>query len=1013
MATLVTKTLGTGKDYANLAALAAANVDLVALDQYWEVTCDDMVDRDGANFNGWNTSNTCYLHIKAKTLPTKPRFDAFGATGYRVFGINNGITVTDIATAGTEGLIIFEGVQVQVGLGAAAHAFYTAPGAVETQIQFHRCILQAMGAAGGSAIYQNGTKSVIKCYNTFCLSAADIAVQMIQASINHCDMYNCTVFGGTAGINCGGRANVLKNCYFSGTAGIQNAAAATITTCSTSDATGDPAGLDNHAKNLTNFRALGKGHEDCRPMPDNATLIAAGTAIAEGFTLDLIGQSWVVATPTVGCCEHIAADPYIIRRTYCNTAGSYTTYDYSTIDSICDLNLDLVTGTMVLIIEMYADAGDSTACTLDGWNTSSTYYLHFRPAKEANDVAEHSFHGEISPYNAVWQDYQPNLQVGALALTVGDIGATGFVHFEGLNIIGTDPTISIGANFSNAGAVLRFSRCSLGNWTNEKKLIVDNAASAGTVQLFNCILASDNTIIDPNGSVDYKVYHCTGLLTGNGGAGNIGFDGNDHAGTEFVNCVVLVNPAFAGASAYANLTDVTFTKCAASDATGSEAGLDSIAISTDNFNSVSGSWGRDYDLGIPTASSVLYKAGADLSGYAAPYNISIDYAGCARTTPPSIGAADFFDMPNRITLASFNQGGVGHTFNATHDLIATCIEKAGSKYYVGCGYAVAAKTPSVYETTAFVDFDEVFTVADANNYIAGLATDNVYLYVLYKSTALVQKMLIADGTWSAAAAANLGGAAGSPATPVELVHFDSHLFAAVAANATATIYECNDADEGAVWTASLLDTSTNDCRRMSVCNNKLVAVLETGDIYVRAVGGSWARTQRIPWFWQTDGNSISLQKIGTDLYLTVMDKGCSENIASMWKMNWTSLQFELMAFPTWNNFATTLWGTTSSPRARYFLDVSGAYYKQFTVSKDECNHRQWVRRNTDTPAANEPYTSSYNTYLMGQDKNVYRFGNKTFICGGGGSAPSGAGLFETNEYTDSSGNTILMYGGVA
>lgn len=311
MATLVSKTIKTsGGDYASLQALAADPQNLVAADNYWEVTCDNFEDADGTlpDFTGWTTSATCYLKIKA--AGAHGSVGAITTNAYRrTVGAATATECVRVRDNGTNGLVIFEGIQFKNAY--ASKAAIDPLGAVSTNkttIRFIDCIIYTAyaGTKSNSANDQN-----LEFVNCVFISSASIG---LYGGYNTVKAYFCTIVGSSYGIywdNAGSASgSVFKNCYaHAGTETLYIGAGATIAGMGVSD-TDSQAAVKSVAYSTTNFTSVTAGSENLSLKTGSVLKYAGANVSGDGQpyarATDIGGESRGLVSPSIGADDYPA-----------------------------------------------------------------------------------------------------------------------------------------------------------------------------------------------------------------------------------------------------------------------------------------------------------------------------------------------------------------------------------------------------------------------------------------------------------------------------------------------------------------------------------------------------------------------------------------------------------------------------------------------------------------------------------------------------------------------------------
>lgn len=759
MATLVSVTIGpVGCTYRSLIEFEALNLNLVALDQYYEVTMEDeCMHSNGMNttgFAGWTTDSTRYIHIRGKNGPSinKPWLQEHGygmATLCTVNG-NLGTYVVNISSIGVGGYIIFENLCFYNIIQNGAGVNCTQASAVT--LDFRRCLFQSSAAGGATdtAIRVVGNSAnVVKMHNCIINSSGNGVGQNVGCAIY---AYNCTIYAKAGhGIQCGNNAaTTIKNCYVhGGAASLYEYAPATITNVATSDAIGD---IPNIPFDHTNFKSIATIYGS-RELMTGSSLIATGASIVGqpapfDYTTDFWGKSYNTATPEIGALVYDALEsPKVITR-HIITTGTGFIGDYATMNALEAANRDCVANDEAWTVHC-SDFTDSTGVNFDGWNTDITRYLHIK-GRDLNGGARYESTG--AAINLVTGGYGlVAASSGSPLLTITNVGASGYIIFEGISIItsgntaGTK-TVSVAA----ANGSIFFKRCKISCSGNANVIAFTTEVGSGaTVSLINCPVINIGNIITGGClkvlGAPVKAYHCTFFEpTPNGTAVDMG----NIAGSELVNCYSAVVGA---GSAYTNLTGVTMVACASSDATGTP-GKQNIAYNETTFFSLAGASNTIWPhlrVGSP-----LYGAGAILSSYPSPYNVSDDLEKTTRPLPPSVGCCD---IPGEGMLTWSEQVGIPTAkARAIHTV---CVDTSTDILYLGTDPQFGNVGEVFSITTPGAAFTLEYTHGASDNIGKLVRHTDGYIYGVTGSALRVIKQ---GAPWTQIATDYLGGAAGNP-----------------------------------------------------------------------------------------------------------------------------------------------------------------------------------------------------------------------------------------------------------
>lgn len=306
MPTTLQKTIkASGGNYTTMAGLAAANANLVSLDQIWEVTCDNFEDTAACTFNGWTTDATRYLKIKAAN--PHGSVGRITTNSYRR-KLGNGLTLTVIASGG---LIIFEGIQFEATSGSCVAIGLN--GVANQKARFINCVF--VSTTFGLLMTQNNLPWNIELINCSFITLNN-CVQSLFGSL-YC--YGCTFIQKTTGsldatiIQDTGSTRVVKSCYArnvggGGTAAYKSIAGATLDKALSADTSGD---VDNVAYSTANFMNVTAGSEDLRPAAGSALIGVGADRSAEAapfnYTTDINGIVRPLVADDVGAFQTAVA----------------------------------------------------------------------------------------------------------------------------------------------------------------------------------------------------------------------------------------------------------------------------------------------------------------------------------------------------------------------------------------------------------------------------------------------------------------------------------------------------------------------------------------------------------------------------------------------------------------------------------------------------------------------------------------------------------------------------------
>lgn len=302
MVTPISKTIkSSGGDYTTMSNLEAANRDCVSNDEAWTVTASSLSDTTKVTFAGWVLDDTRYLKIKGDGYHS-----CYGGTQdtskYRML-CTGGPCIT-IGSNGAGARIEFEDMQLHQNDTGGWQTVEVQSGDGGGTFVFRRCVIWGKASGGFGITCANSTNKVI--LDNCVIISGSTSAQLYGVF----DVINCTIIS-TAyhGLNAGAtnRVNTIYNCYANEGGAATSAynalgTSSTMTTSAASDATGDPAALDNIAFDTNNFTDIDQADMDLR-LPLGSALIGQGSAVAAG-TRDLNGKLRNPLTPDLGAIEY-------------------------------------------------------------------------------------------------------------------------------------------------------------------------------------------------------------------------------------------------------------------------------------------------------------------------------------------------------------------------------------------------------------------------------------------------------------------------------------------------------------------------------------------------------------------------------------------------------------------------------------------------------------------------------------------------------------------------------------
>lgn len=304
--------------------------------------------------------------------------------------------------------------------------------------------------------------------------------------------------------------------------------------------------------------------------------------------------------------------------------------DYATLTLLEAANRDCVANDEYWVVTC-DDMEESLAALLSfaGWNLDATRYLHIKSANH---------HKRCGAYGGT-VGYRITRSVNSAMMDVRENGTNALIIFEDLQF--RNPNVGSSARaFTTTGitnnCTIRFINCIFEVEGGDAVFLSD---AQGTCEFINCVFISRGTTsrhaVTVNDAAAHKFYHCIAVCEQNNGNAWKHFAG----GSVLKNCYGRAG----GGTGVAFDAGCTQTKCAAADATASDAALDNIAFTTANFTNVTAGTENFHLAGL----SSLIMAGADLSGESAPFNVlqDIDYQTRSVVAKPDIGPDDNASSP--------------------------------------------------------------------------------------------------------------------------------------------------------------------------------------------------------------------------------------------------------------------------------------------------------------------------------------------------------------------------------
>jgi len=310
-------------DFTTLAVAAVVNSDLVTNKERWIIECTNAQEALAVVFDGWNTNSTYYLQVRNYEYTQVRRWNDDLPKNSITTGFFSVVKVTigDLLTVGNigaAGLLIFEGIQLQMNHASASSTFTNSAAGTGGTVQFKRCkLIDTLGT--GKVI--NGPVlggNIVDLVNCTLVHASGSAVTAVDWNANVLKAHHCSVFVTNAagvikyGFNMHNTAGcAVKNCHthvtnlFGGSC-YANMIGVDFVKCSSSDATGTEAGLQNIPYDATNWIDASNVY---MMYPKSTGLLArTGTDLSAqpdplNCTHDHHGTTRSSVSPTIGAFE--------------------------------------------------------------------------------------------------------------------------------------------------------------------------------------------------------------------------------------------------------------------------------------------------------------------------------------------------------------------------------------------------------------------------------------------------------------------------------------------------------------------------------------------------------------------------------------------------------------------------------------------------------------------------------------------------------------------------------------
>jgi hypothetical protein len=305
---------------------------------------------------------------------------------------------------------------------------------------------------------------------------------------------------------------------------------------------------------------------------------------------------------------------------------------------------DLVTGTAILNIAISTTTSATTTIDIDGFTTSSNYYINIYTTGDARHAG-------------VWNN-------SAYMVAPSDAAAIylreDYINLDGLQFTITDRTTArhFLTNITRSSGTVNISNCIFkgdGVATWGLRLGDMSSGAMATYNFWNCVFynfgAHDSSYINCLSGSVWNFWNCTGIWGGT--AVTAGF--REDGGT--LTCKNVYSGGCYGGRAFFGTLDQSY--CASSDNSASGTGaVTSVTIDNTTFKNVAG---NDYHLA--GTGSPLYGAGGNNTGDTAPLNFTTDIDGDTITGRFDIGADWYYVAAAFARPSSDVAGG---TFRSIH-----------------------------------------------------------------------------------------------------------------------------------------------------------------------------------------------------------------------------------------------------------------------------------------------------------------------------------------------------------
>lgn len=626
-----------GGDYTSLSAWEAAQQrDLTTAKALAVAECSPFIDTTAVVIDGWTTSATQYIEIRAAAAsPAKLPFDSTGTVAY-LLRSSPATNVLDLGESYTR----VRRIQIQTTNTSGSRCIATSLSATGCVVD--SCILSGNGDS--SSLQQH--HGIYHTQATTITAVNCVAINLTTASTTSAGFnsnatggtfyaYNCTAI--SAGAGNGFRRDdgtfLLKNCLASGfTTGFTGFFSGSSTNNASTDATAP----GSNARNSQTFTFASAATGDYRLSAEDTGARGFGTSLVSdvnyALTTDFNGYTRPV-TWDIGASQ----SPTIVTHLVASSGGAYTSLsaweaaqqrDLTTVNEIARASC--------------AAFQDTTAVIIDGWTTDVLRYVQVI----ADAGAEAQMPWSTNAYRLV-----VNVGASSQALFISDP----YTRIERIQVE-VAPTIQdsafpyFGVRFQSGNGAIEslVDRChvrgNLSAWSAGSTTVTGIYAgpdTAGNLYVRNTVVTDFiyATAANAYGLRDVNhtsgktyVYNCTFI-----NCGRCLQDGY----SDVVVRNTLTVPA-AGGTGYVSGFDAASSNNASSDATA----VGSSARQSQTFAFVSAAGG---DYRVTGADTGAKGFGVNLTADSA-LRVTADFFGAPRTVPFDIGAARFVDLPSLIKM---------------------------------------------------------------------------------------------------------------------------------------------------------------------------------------------------------------------------------------------------------------------------------------------------------------------------------------------------------------------------